>query len=369
MFKVGGNSESVSADTGRQPKLILTPEEPMSKSTVARQTTVFCGIDVSAATLAVAVIESDQPVQQRQFPNRGSGHTALISWLGKNKARVRVSLEATGIYSLDLALALDAAPHIELAVLNPKMVNRFAQTLRRSKTDADDAQVLAQYSQRMPFLGWQAPSLNGLGLRAAGRHIAALVAEHTREQNRLHAAQSCSRAVPGCVLQDLKRSLASLTRRIAQMRAAAMKLIRADAEIEQRFQLLTGMPGIAQTSALQILSELVLLSPHLTVRQWVAHSGLDPVHQDSGTSVHRHSRISRAGNRHLRRALYMPALSAVRWDPHMKAFYEALQQRHKTKLQAIIAVARKMLHAIYGIFASRTPYNGSKLFPQLATAA
>jgi transposase len=97
----------------------------------------------------------------------------------------------------------------------------------------------------------------------------------------------------------------------------------------------------------------------------VAHSGLDPVHRDSGSSVHKPSHISRAGNRHLRRALYMPALSAVRWDPHLKAFYELLQARHKSKLQALIAVARKMLHAIHGIFRSQTPYDGKKLFPAL----
>jgi transposase len=106
----------------------------------------------------------------------------------------------------------------------------------------------------------------------------------------------------------------------------------------------------------------------MNVRQRVAHSGLDPVHQQSGSSVHKLSRISRAGNRYLRRALYMPALVAVRWNPHLKAFYELLQARHKTKLQAVIAVARKLLHAIHGIFKSRTPYDGNKLFPQLATA-
>jgi hypothetical protein len=83
---------------------MVTPEEPMSKVTRPRQTTVFCGIDVSAATLAVAVIEPDPPLQRREFANRSSGHKALIVWPGKGKARVRVSLEATGIYSLDLAL-------------------------------------------------------------------------------------------------------------------------------------------------------------------------------------------------------------------------------------------------------------------------
>jgi transposase len=336
----------------------------MGKQIDTSQATVFCGIDVSAATLAVAVIEQDQPLQQREFANRASGHKALIAWLGKRKSMLRVSLEATGIYSLDLALALDRAPDIAVTVLNPKMVHRFAQTLRRSKTDAADAMVLAEYSRRMPFTGWRSPRLSALGLRAVGRHIAALVVEHTRQQNRLHAAQG-STATPRCVVQDLRRSLIALERRIVKMRREALALVHSDAEVEQRFKLLTGIPGIAATSAVQILGELALLAPEMKVRQWVAHSGLDPVHQDSGTSVHRPTRISRAGNRHLRRALYMPALAAVRWDPHLRAFYELLQARHKTKLQALIAVARKLLHAIHGIFRTGQPYDGQKLFPAL----
>jgi transposase IS116/IS110/IS902 family protein len=70
----------------------------------------------------------------------------------------------------------------------------------------------------------------------------------------------------------------------------------------------------------------------------------------SGNSVHPRSCISRAGNRYLRRAHYMPALVAVRHDPCLRAFYQALLARHKAKLQAIVAVARKMLHAIFGMF-------------------
>ena len=99
-----------------------------------------------------------------------------------------MSLEATGIYSLDLALALDRAEGIEVAVLNPKLVNRFAQTLRRSKTDSADAAVLAEYSRRMPFQSWRPPSMTALQLRAISRHIESLTVQHTREQNRLHAS-------------------------------------------------------------------------------------------------------------------------------------------------------------------------------------
>jgi transposase len=325
---------------------------------------VFGGVDVSAATLAVAILQDGQPLEQREFPNTDSGHKALIACLHKRKARARVSLEATGIDSLNLARALDAADEVEVAVLNPKVVNRFAQTLRRSKTDSADAQVLAEYSRRMDFVAWRTPSRKGLQLRTISRHIDGLTVEHTREQNRLHAALG-SAATPGCVVQDLKRSLASLQRRMVRLRREAMALIASDAILAQRFELMISIPGIAEISALQVLGELATLSPEMSVRQWVAHSGLDPVHEDSGTSVHRPSRISRAGSRHLRRALYMPALVAAQCDPHLRAFYELLQSRHKAKLQALIAVARKLLHAIDGIFRSQTPYDGHKLFPAL----
>jgi len=116
---------------------------------------------------------------------------------------------------------------------------------------------------------------------------------------------------------------------------------------------------------MQLLAELSTLPSDLTVREWVAHSGLDPAHEISGSSVRKASRISRAGNRHLRRALYMPALVASRCDPHAKAFFKNLLARNKARLQALIAVARKLLHAIYGIFRSGLKYEGTKLFPRI----
>lgn len=155
----------------------------MNKPISTLQSTIFCGIDVSAGSLAVALIEPDQPLAQREFSNSSSGHKALIAWLGKRKAMVRISLEATGIYSLDLALALHATSCIELAVLNPKLVNQFAQTLVRSQNDTLAALVLAEYSQRMPFSAWVAPSEKGLQLRVLARHIDSLVAQQTRELN------------------------------------------------------------------------------------------------------------------------------------------------------------------------------------------
>lgn len=336
----------------------------MNKQVCVAQAMVFCGIDVSAASLAVAVIEPDGSLARREFSNTASGHETLLVWLKKRNSQVRVSLEATGIYSLDLALALDAEAYIELMVLNPKLVNRFAQTLRRSKTDAADAVVLAEYSWRMPFCRWQRPAASHLVLRTMSRYIGSLVVEQAGLKTRLCSAESTA-TTPRAVLIDLKRALAAVERRVKRLRATALKLVEAEVELNKRYQLLTTVPGIGAVNALTILSELLLLAPEMTVRQWVACSGLDPMHQQSGTCLNKPSRISRAGNRRLRAALYMSALSASRYDRHLAAFYRALKARHKTGMQALMAVARKMLHAIYGIFKSGTRYDGRRLFPNI----
>src|SRR5258708_35009049 len=261
-----------------------------------------CGIDVSAAQLVVALEVEGRRYGQRSFPSRAGGHQALIGWLQKTGARVRVCLEATGLYSLDVARSLHAACGIEVAVLNPKLVNRFAATLCRSKTDPADAQVLAEYARRMPFQLWQPPRAPALELRAITRHIAALTQQHARESNRLHAA-SASAAGARCVRQDLKRSLRDLERRMQKLRAVALNLVQQDPELRPRLAFLLSMPGIGEISALNLLGELALLAPGLSVRQWVALSGLDPAHHESGSSVRKPSRISRAGNPYLRRPL------------------------------------------------------------------
>jgi transposase len=371
MFKVGEKSKSDSADAGRQPKLSVPQGGSMSKSRLSvnssssSQVTVFCGIDVSAATLSVAVeTDPEWKLQQRQFANSAAGHRQLLAWLGKIKRPVRVTLEATGVYSVDVAIALEEAGSFAVQVLNPRKASDFARSLGRSKTDKTDAAALAEYSRRMEFVVWKRPSREVLELRALGRHIATLTEEHTRLLNRQHAAQA-SRTTPRCVREDLKRSMAGLEKRLLRLRREARMRIEKEADTHRKWLRLLAVPGIGETSAVHILAELVSLESGMTVRQWVARSGLDPAHETSGTSVHKPSHISRQGSRYLRRALYMPALTAARFDPHLKAFYLQLLARHKTKLQALTAVARKMLHAIYGIFKTDSPYDGAKLFPTL----
>jgi len=328
-----------------------------------------CGLDVSAKELVVMVRRGGKTEAGRSFPNTCQGHQQLHRYLTQQPERVRVCMESTGLYGLDVALALQADPGIELLVANPRAVKDFARALlQRSKTDPLDARVLLEYAARMPFQRWQPPPAEALQITALARRIHALTQQCTMEKNRLHAAEATATTLR-VIVQDLRRSVRSLESAMARLSREAHKILAAAPELERRFRLLQSTPGIGPVSALQLLGELVLIPANCDVRQWVAYAGLDPRQYESGSSVHQRTRISKLGNRHIRRALYMPALTATRFAPHLRAFYLDLQARGKCKMVALVAVMRKLLHAIFGMFKHDAAFDGAKLCPALTLAA
>jgi transposase len=150
----------------------------------------FAGIDVSAHELEVAMRRGiDDQLTIATFSNNAAGHKALLRLLLHGKPPVRVCVEASGNYTLDLALTLQTHPQVEISVVNPRRARRFAESLgKRNKTDRVDAQVLCEYAWRMPWVSWQPPSGVALHLRAITRAIADLSSIHTQQNNRAHAA-------------------------------------------------------------------------------------------------------------------------------------------------------------------------------------
>ena len=325
-----------------------------------------CGIEVSYLTLVVALGGHDHDEPLREFPNTRAGHQAVLRFLESSPRPVRVALESTGLYGLDLALTLHQAG-VAVMVANPRAVRHFAQALfQRSKNDQLDAVVLREFAARMPFQAWRPPSAAALKLVAVARRLEALTDLMAAEKNRGHAA-SLSEALPVIVRRDIQRSIQTQQRAIDRLTRAAQEFLLADPELARRYELLLSIPGFGPTSALHTLAELTLLPPDMDVRQWVAYAGLDPREYTSGTSVHKKVRISKAGNKHLRRALYMPALVAVQHQPQVRAFYEHLLARGKTKLQALVATMRKLLHAIYGMFKHDQLFDGQKVYASTST--
>jgi transposase len=127
---------------------------------------VFAGLDVSARQISVARRrgQEEKPVVT-SFANNASGHKALLTYLLQASERVRVCLEASGNYSLDLALTLQAHRQVEVSLVNPCRARHFAQSLgARSKTDPVDACVLCEYAARLPWMPWQPPRLSSSAL-------------------------------------------------------------------------------------------------------------------------------------------------------------------------------------------------------------
>lgn len=318
------------------------------------------GMDVSKAVLDVAVCRDERVLETARFDNDAAGHKKLVRWLTKSGRTARVVLESTGTYSLDVALALHRTRGIAVMVANPRPIKQFMGALmQRSKTDLTAAVALRDYAIRMPFVAWVPPAAHVLELRGIARRIAALVVERTRERNRLHALQATAEASV-VVCNDIEVNIRHLERRMALLSDQAVTLIGEHAAVQTAFELLVSIPGIAAHSAVQLLPELLVLPETMTVRQWVAHAGLDPRAHQSGTSVVKPARISKVGNAHIRRALYMPALVAVQHNAHVRAFFDKLIARGKTPLQAYVAVMRKLLHAIYGMLTTRTAFVPAK---------
>ena len=211
----------------------------------------------------------------------------------------------------------------------------------------------------MEFERWTPPEPHTFDLRAISRRIEGIIKMATQEKNRLHAATSFDEMSP-IVRNDIEVNIRHLERRVERMREQARELISQHPDLKRTFVHITSVKGVADSAGIQILAEIAVLPTDLDVRHWVAHAGLDPRVFQSGTSVNKPARISRQGNVHIRRALFMPSLVAVQYEPHVKAFYEKLLEKGKTKMQANVAVMRKLLHAIHGMLKHDRDFEGEK---------
>lgn len=320
------------------------------------------GIDVDSVNLVCRIRRNGKDFPQMIFTNNAAGHQKLIRWATRRRKPARVCMEATGVYSLPLALALDNAPNIEVMVVNPKAIKNFATaSMQRGKTDSVDAATILSFLERMPFQPWHASATELLELQHICRRIVQLNAEVSRERNR-HLAALRVGPHGRIVANDTSVNMKHLQRRIDLLEQAALDLINNAPVLADKLATITSATGIARKTGPRILAELLVLPHDMLAPQWVAHAGLDPKPHQSGTSTNRPGRISKAGNRYLRDALYFPALVASRRDPNVKAYYEKLIERGKKPKQALVAVMRKLLLAIWAMLSNDQAWDGNKFY-------
>lgn len=321
--------------------------------------TACAGIDVGLDQLTVAVCDHDSWREPREFANNKQGHRQLLRFLKRLGKAVRVCLEPTSTYHLSLCYALNDAPHCTVCLADPRAVKDFAAaSIKRAKTDRCDARTLAHYLRLLKPAPWQPPRHLLRDLRCLSRRTQNVTKHCTALKNQIHAARRG--LAPKSVLRDLAQDLRTQEKRLKKLRREMLSLVRNDDQLLESYRRLQSVTGIGEITALKLLAELSLLPPGMRKSQWVAAAGLDPQPRESGKSLHAPRRISRRGNKHLRQALFMPALVASGRCPEVKRYYEMLLKRGLAKMAALCAIMRKLLQAIWGMFQTKTSFNPAR---------
>jgi len=311
------------------------------------------GIDVSKDTLDVILLAGEK-TQYRQVANSAAGFEQLGRWLQlkTNGLQVHACLEATGQYGDGIALFLYEQGH-QVSVVNPARIKAYgASTLRRFKNDKGDAELIAIYCQRERPDLWTPPSESFTELQAMMRHLDDLKKMYQQENNRLKSGVKSAR-----VLASLRQHLEFLAAQIKQLGDDIDQHSDQDPELNRQKGLLHSIPGIGDLTALKLLSEVRDLRAFESAKQLAAYVGLVPEERVSGSSVRGKPRLSRKGNAHLRKALYMPALSALRHNPLIIALKERMLKTGHSKMAIVGAAMRKLLHLAYGVIKTGKPFD------------
>jgi transposase len=316
------------------------------------------GIDVSKDTLDISVVTGGKPLT-KQFANAQAGYAALIGWLRHRKlGHVHACMEATGRYSLGVALALHAAGHT-VSIVNPAQIRDFARSrLGRNKTDRVDCGHIRDYAAMVVPPAWSPPSPAMLRLCELQTMRAGFVASHVEWRNRAGSGNdAAASALAQATIAHLALQIEAADRAIAQV-------IDEDDTLRGQAELLLSIKGVGDGLSAVILAELPGPDILSSSAQAVAYAGLNPRHYQSGSSINHPSRISKIGNATLRAALYMPALSAMRYNPAVAALIARLRARGRLRgKQLVVAAMRKLLVICFGVLKSGKPFDAALAMP------
>lgn len=327
-----------------------------SKTTILK---ISVGIDISkpffdAVSIKVLSIGESNPSASKRFQNTPAGFAQFGQWLRAhctNALQVcRTCMEATGRYGDDLALWLHTNGFV-VSVVNPKVIHDYAKVRsNRNKTDSLDAALIARFCLKEEPVRWSPPSQEIQSLRALLKCRADRQEARQRELNRLSSIITCPEVV------DLTNQLiAQIDAQIDKLDAAIKLLVKQTPTFVEQKKLLVSIPGIASLTAMRLIAFDLLRFDDADAA--VAMAGLNPSQGTSGISVHHKTRLSKRGHADLRKALYMPAVTALKYNPYVAALAKRLTADARHKMVIVGAAMRKLLRLAYGVLKSRTLFD------------
>jgi transposase len=306
---------------------------------------------------------ADEVYARRAFPNNLKGFVALIAWVKKlidETVAVRYVMEATGVYHESFAYFLDEKGY-EVSIVLPNKISNYFRTLDvKTVTDKTASDAIARFGLERELNRWKRPGHVFKKLKQLSRERDQIVSERTMVKNQLHAERAEAEPNKSTIVRAEKR-ITVLNKQEKEIREEISQLVKGDEGLSQSVKLICTIPGVGILTAATVLAETNGFDLIRNKRQLVSYAGLDVKEKQSGTSVKGKPRISKKGNKYLRKAMHMPALAAIRHEERYKAIFIRLVSKHGIKMKAAVAVQRKLLEMIYTIYKTKTAYDKNYL--------
>lgn len=311
------------------------------------------GLDLAKLKFNACLIRENGKPRHKVFPNTEAGFAQLSDWLeGQGADRVHACMEATGTYGDALAAYLHERGHT-LSRVNPAAVKAYAQSrLSRTKNDRVDATLIAGFCAERHPPAWQPPAPELRELQALVRRLDSLVEMRVMEENRLSSGIAVA-----AVRESVEELIAHLTEQIKRTEALIRSHIDRHPGLRHQRELLDSIPGVGEATAAALLAEVPDLKQYKSAREVAAFAGLVPRERQSGSSVRGRVRLSKIGNARLRKALYFPAITALRCSPFFQQWAEGLRARGKSKMAVVGVAMRKLVHLAYGVLKTGRPFD------------
>lgn len=326
------------------------------------------GIDVAQKELVVSLGKMDEHAvtavyANKVFANSEKGFARLTEWVTKHTMTeypLRYVMEATGVYHERFAYFL-SDKGCTVSIIMPNKISNFFKTLEvKTVTDKSMAMAIAMFGLEKQLDDWTQPKRVYRSLRQLTRERSQLITERTMIKNQLHAERA--EAFPGEeTIRRMQDRINMVNGQIKQILSEIKEAIIADTALKQTITTITTIPGIGFLTAAVILAETNGFELIRSKKQLTSYAGLDVKEKESGTSVKGKPRISKRGNKHLRKAMHLPALAAIRYSERYKAIFTRIVSRNGIKMKGAVAVQRKLLEMAYTIYKTNKAYQADHL--------
>jgi transposase len=323
-----------------------------------------CGIDVAQNELVVAFgqmydDQSTKVLSHKTFANNEKGFKMLLEWVNKladQKISTGYVMEATGVYHEKVAYYLYLNCQ-SVSIVLPNKISNYARTLEvKTITDKTASEAILFFGLERKLDTWYPPDPAYKQMRQLVRERNQIVQCRTMSKNQLHAEQSEAAPLKNTISR-LKQQIALFDKQIASVVREINALIKSNTKILGSVELLTSIPGVGLLTAATVLAETNGFDLIRNKKQLTSYAGLDINEKQSGTSVRGKPRISKRGNKSLRKSLHMPALTAIRNNERFKAIFARLVSRHGIKMKAVVAIQRKLLELMYILYKKQERYD------------